>query len=189
MRPGSGLYNWECSIYTDGTVNFGFCAAGNTAWEFPQNRTARIHAMWFAADAVRPVEKRVWITKYLTRCTISNAAETAVVGMPYSATLAADDGYALSSIHVYMSGTDVTAETLSGTGITITAVTGPVVIEAVATVGSGITVTYNDGVVTITAAAGVVSYTYDEASGTVTITNIADMSVSYDDESGTVSIG
>ena len=38
-------------------------------------------------------------------------------------------------------------------------------------------------------AAGVVSYSYDEASGTVTITNIADMSVSYDDESGTVSIG
>lgn len=189
MRPGSTLAAWECRIDPDGSVYFGRYGLGGETAALPAGRSVHIHVMWFAADAVRPVEQRVWITRYLTRCSLSNAAETAVVGMPYSATLAADDGYALSTIHVYMSGADVTAEVLSGTEISIPAVTGPVVIEAVATVGSGIIVTYNDGTVTITAAAGVVSYSYDEASGTVTITNIADMSVSYDDESGTVSIG
>lgn len=168
MRPGSTLAAWECRIDPDGSVYFGRYGIGGETAALPAGRSVHIHAMWFAADAIRPVEQRVWVTKYLTRCTISNAAETAIVGQPYGATLAADDGYALSTIHVYMSGADVTAEVLSGTEITIAAVTGPVVIEAVA-VGIGGVVFTDDGEGNIT----VLSATYsDDGEGNIRFTSV-----------------
>ena len=186
MRPGYSLSIWECSINADGAVLFGHNQVGGEAAAFPATRSARIQAMWFAADAVKPIERRVYVVANLTRCALDNPAETAVVGAAYSVNIVADDGYALASVRVYMSGEDVTADVLSGAAVSIAAVTGQIVIEAVASVGSGIAVAHDGGTVTITAAAGVVQVTHD-GNGKVTINNIADMPVSYKD--GKVTIG
>ena len=70
----------------------------------------------------------------LTNCTNSNNEKTVVEGGSYSATIAANSGYELTSVAVIMGGTDVSASAVSGGSISITAVTGNVVITAVAEV-------------------------------------------------------
>lgn len=69
------------------------------------------------------------ITKNLTNCTINNSATQVVEGEPYSATITANDGYELSSVEVTMGGSPVT---VTGGTISITEVTGDIVITAMA---------------------------------------------------------
>lgn len=75
------------------------------------------------------------ITNALTNVTTNNDAVAAEYGTAYSATIAAADGYTMSSVTVTMGGTDITATAYnSDTGvISIAAVTGDVVITANAT--------------------------------------------------------
>lgn len=75
------------------------------------------------------------ITNALTNVTTNNNAVAAEDGTAYSATIAAADGYTMSSVSVTMGGTDITATAYnSDTGvISIAAVTGDVVITAKAT--------------------------------------------------------
>ena len=73
------------------------------------------------------------VTNALTNCTNSNSATQAVQGSSYSATLTADDGYELESVVVTMGGTDISSSAVSGGTISITSVTGNIVITAVAT--------------------------------------------------------
>lgn len=75
------------------------------------------------------------ITNALTNVTTNNDAVAAEDGTAYSATIAAADGYTMSSVSVTMGGTDITATAYnSDTGvISIAAVTGDVVISANAT--------------------------------------------------------
>lgn len=75
------------------------------------------------------------ITNALTNVTTTNDAVAAEDGTAYSATIAAADGYTMSSVSVTMGGTDITATAYnSDTGvISIAAVTGDVVISANAT--------------------------------------------------------
>ena len=69
----------------------------------------------------------------LTNCTNNNSATKAVQGGSYSATITAKSGYELSSVKVTMGGTDISASAVSGGKITISNVTGNIVITAVAT--------------------------------------------------------
>ena len=69
------------------------------------------------------------VTKNLTNCTISNSATQVIEGESYSATIAAKSGYELESVTVTMGGNPVT---VSGGKITISNVTGNIVITAVA---------------------------------------------------------
>lgn len=69
------------------------------------------------------------VTKTLAYCTISNSATKVVEGSAYSATITANSGYELKSVTVTMGGTPVS---VSGGTITITNVTGNIVVSAVA---------------------------------------------------------
>ena len=77
------------------------------------------------------------ITNNLTNCTNSNTNATIDEGSIYSATVTADDGYELSTITVTMGGSDITSSAVSGGTITISSVTGNIVITATATEISG----------------------------------------------------
>lgn len=73
------------------------------------------------------------VTNTLTQCTTNNSATKAVQGGSYSATITAKSGYELSSVKVTMGGTDISSTAVSGGKITISNVTGNIVITAVAT--------------------------------------------------------
>lgn len=74
------------------------------------------------------------ITKNLTGCTISNAANQVDYGEAYTATIAAESGKTITSVVVKMGGVDITstAYTAGSGAINITKVTGAVTITAVA---------------------------------------------------------
>lgn len=72
------------------------------------------------------------VTNTLTQCTTNNSATKAVQGGSYSATITAKSGYELKSIVVKMGGTDISSTAVSGGKITISNVTGNIVITAVA---------------------------------------------------------
>jgi hypothetical protein len=74
------------------------------------------------------------VTNTLTQCTTNNSATKAVQGGSYSATITAKSGYELKSIVVKMGGTDISSTAVSGGKITISNVTGNIVITAVAEV-------------------------------------------------------
>lgn len=71
------------------------------------------------------------VTKQLTNVTLTGA-DTVVEGASYSATLTALAGYSISQVSVSMGGADVTATAYSNGNISIAAVSGAIVITAVA---------------------------------------------------------
>ena len=73
------------------------------------------------------------VTNTLTNAVNSNNAVSVEQGASYSATITANDGYALDSVKVTMGGTDISASAVSGGTITIASVTGNIVITATAT--------------------------------------------------------
>lgn len=78
------------------------------------------------------------ITNSLSNSTSSNATVLVDANASYSATITVNDGYSLDAITVTMGGIDITNTAVSGTTITISAVTGNVVITVTTTaVSSG----------------------------------------------------
>lgn len=73
------------------------------------------------------------ITNTLTHTTNSNNAVSANDGSSYSGTLTADTGYNISSVSVTMGGVDITSTAYNNGVITISSVTGDIVIECVST--------------------------------------------------------
>ena len=73
------------------------------------------------------------ITKNLTNCTISNSASSIAQNVSYSATISANSGYTLSTVTVTMGGTNITSTAYSNGNISISSVTGNIVITANAT--------------------------------------------------------
>lgn len=73
------------------------------------------------------------ITNNLTNCTNSNNAISIEKNSSYSATITANDGYTINSITVTMGGNDVSSTVISGNVITISSVTGDIVIEVTTT--------------------------------------------------------
>ena len=72
------------------------------------------------------------VTNNLTNCTSDNAAASVVEGGSYIATLTADEGYELDSVTVTMGGDDITGSVYAYGGISISSVTGNIVITATA---------------------------------------------------------
>nr|DAZ68483.1 MAG TPA: hypothetical protein [Caudoviricetes sp.] len=70
------------------------------------------------------------ITNNLTNCTTSNTLNSIKANRMYVATITPDSGYNLSTIKVTMGGTDITSSVVSGDTITISEVTGNIVITA-----------------------------------------------------------
>ena len=77
------------------------------------------------------------VTNTLTHVSNSNTATTAYKGGSYTGTLTADEGYNITSVTVTMGGADITATAYNSDNgkITITNVTGAIVITATATSG------------------------------------------------------
>lgn len=76
------------------------------------------------------------VTNNLANCKNSNASSSVTQGASYSATISANSGYTLGSITVTMGGTDITSSTVSGNTISISNVTGNIVISCTATASS-----------------------------------------------------
>lgn len=106
---------------------------------------------WFMATAVQgsysgsgtvepdvPVTPTSYkITNNLTNCTNNNAYTTVAAGGSYVASILPQQGYSISNVTVTMGGTDVTSTVYSDGVISISVVTGDIVIVAAATETSG----------------------------------------------------
>jgi len=73
------------------------------------------------------------ITRNLSNCTCSNSANSVTQGSSYSATLSANSGYQLGKVTITMGGKDITNTAYSNGNISISNVTGNIVITANAT--------------------------------------------------------
>lgn len=73
------------------------------------------------------------VTNNLTNCSTDNDVATVIANNSYSATITADDGYALDTVTVTMGNDDITSTSVSDGVITIDSVTGNIVITASAT--------------------------------------------------------
>lgn len=92
--------------------------------------------------AVAVVIPTYTITNNLTQCTNSNTTSSLKEGSSYTATITPKDGYRMNSITVTMGGTTLT-NAVSGNTITISSITGNVVITAVASEIPVVIPTYN----------------------------------------------
>lgn len=72
------------------------------------------------------------VANNLTNCTTNNGAFQVIEGGTYFATITANSEYELSSLVITMGGEDITASAVSGGNISITNVTGNIVITAIA---------------------------------------------------------
>lgn len=73
------------------------------------------------------------IINSLVHCTTNNKAANVAVGGEYEATITADTGYTLGTVTVYMNNTDVTTSAVTGGAISISSVTGDIIVMASAT--------------------------------------------------------
>ncbi len=81
------------------------------------------------------------VTNALTNCTTSNSASTVEKNAAYTATITANSGHVLDSVTVTMGGVDVTSTVYADGVVSISAVTGDIVITATATAEAGYTYT------------------------------------------------
>ena len=72
------------------------------------------------------------ITNTLTSCTSNNTASSIKENLPYAALITADSGKTLGTVTVTMGGTDISSTAVSGAAITVSSVTGNLVITATA---------------------------------------------------------
>ena len=73
------------------------------------------------------------ITNMLTDAVNSNSASSVAAGGSYSATITANDGYELKNVSILMGGIDVTSSVYTNGVISVSSVTGNIVITVVAT--------------------------------------------------------
>lgn len=114
------------------------------------------------------------ITAALTNVTIDNTAESANEGESFAAALTASVGYELSSVKITMGGVDITNTAYANGNIYISAVTGDVVITAVAVEVSEVTTyTITNNLVNVISNNSAVS-AEENASYTATLTPATD---------------
>lgn len=126
----------KCGYSTDGSMNtnesfthineyftFDELAGATISWVYDTNN----------GPATDPGVTTHTITNNLTNCTNSNTDISVDHGSSYNATINANSGYELSSLTVTMGGTDITSSAVSGSTISISNVTGNIVITASAT--------------------------------------------------------
>lgn len=83
------------------------------------------------AKAIEIVAPTVYsITNNLTNCNTSNSTTSVTKGGSFSTIITARDGYKISAITVTMGGTNITSTALNGNSISISNVTGNIVITA-----------------------------------------------------------
>lgn len=94
-----------------------------------------------------PVVTSYKITNNLTNCANSNANTSVYENSSYIATISANEGYVLDSVVITMGGTDITSSAYNEGQISITSVTGDIVITASSIEVSSIPTMPTDGLV------------------------------------------
>lgn len=93
-----------------------------------------IHSFCYGAGYDRAIgyAGRIWhrITSTLSNCTMQSASDSVEEGKPFTATITPDAHCAVSSVVITMNGVDITASCYSDGQITISSVTGDIVITA-----------------------------------------------------------
>lgn len=146
IKAGGGSGGGDGTGITQRQINalnemFKICA-------YTQNPSSQYNEFLQAFDigGVEPSES--WkITNNLTNVVNNNNAIYVIKGSPYSATLTAREGYSINSVIVEMGGEDVTSTVYSDGEITISAVTGNIVITASAVQSSASGQLPQDGLV------------------------------------------
>ena len=101
---------------------------------YTTDQSANINALITALSTTTdPTVTNYTITNTLTNCTSSNVDTSVTGNTSYNTTITANEGYTLSNITVTMGGTDISSTAVSGNNITISSVTGDIVITASAT--------------------------------------------------------
>lgn len=108
-------------------------ANGITQTQIDAFRSKMIYSGYSGTEDKNPTVTAYSVTCNLTNCEISNSASSVESGNAYSATITANSGYTLNSITVTMGGIDITDSAVSGSSISISSVTGAIVITASAT--------------------------------------------------------
>jgi len=101
------------------------------------------------------------ITNTLTNCSNSNNASTIQENSSYTATITTNSGYTLDSVIVTMGGTDITSTVYNNGTITISAVTGNIVITASATEDTEPTYKYSGNITNSAGDTVIGEYTID----------------------------
>lgn len=97
------------------------------------------------------------VTNKLTNVVSSNSAASVTEGDSYTAQLTAEDGYAINSVSVTMGGTDVTESVYANGVVTISNVTGSIVITATAISTAAATYTITNHLTHVTSSNAAVS--------------------------------
>lgn len=111
-----GGVNISATAYADGTVSIG-SVTGNVTITASATATGTTHS----------------VTQNLTNVTSSFTGNSVTDGAQFSATLTADEDYTLGTVEVTMGGDDITSTAYDAGTVTISEVTGDVVITAEAT--------------------------------------------------------
>lgn len=108
-------------------------ANGITQTQIDAFRAKMIYTGYIASGSGNTTPTTYPVTLTLTNCTSSNEASSAAAGAAYTTTITASSGHTLGGITVTMGGTDISSTAVSGSTVTISNVTGAVVITAAAT--------------------------------------------------------
>ena len=90
--------------------------------------TKELSSITINGGTVEPTPNTYIITNTLSNATNSNTTTSIEENTSYSAIISANNGYKLSTITVIMGGTDITSSAVSGNTISISSVTGDIVI-------------------------------------------------------------
>ena len=90
-----------------------------------------------------PVQITYSITNNLSHCTTNNSKSTINENESYNATISANDGYEIDGIVVTMGGVDISSQVVSGNNISISSVTGDIVIMVTTTETTVVQTTYS----------------------------------------------
>lgn len=102
--------------------------------------TKELSSITINGGTVEPTPNTYTITNTLSNATNSNTATSIEENSSYSANISADNGYRLKTVTVTMGGTDITNTAYSSGTITISSVTGNIIITVMTEVDTDVVV-------------------------------------------------
>lgn len=122
-----GAINEVNTQYKDIANNFKLVSGDNNTIKLMFG-AKELSSITINGGTVEPTPNTYTITNTLSNATNSNTATSVEENSSYSANISADSGYKLKTVTVTMGGTDITNTTYSSGTITISSVTGNIVI-------------------------------------------------------------
>ena len=136
MQEGGFEYTFEADKYDFVAINFK--KADNSAFFSDSYDTSGVSAEFvYVQPEVEEPATEATITMSMTRTSVTNNQKKVAIGAKYTNIFVPDDGCFLEIVKVTMGGVDVTAQVLKTESISIPAVTGNILIQAVSAVNPG----------------------------------------------------